>query len=58
LLRAILPALPNQLRVWPWPSAFAVALFAAAILAIAFYFRDQPEEPPTSAPGSDTPPIR
>jgi len=56
LLRAILPVVPPQLRAWPWPSAFGVVLFAGAILAMAFYFRDQPEEPASSAHRSAAPP--
>ena len=55
-LRGILPVLPAPLRAWPWPSAFGVVLFAGAILAVAFYFRDLPEDPATVPRGSDAPP--
>lgn len=56
LLRTILPALPMELRVWPWPSVFSVVLFSATILAMAFYLRDQPEETAPLATGSEPPP--
>ena len=50
LLRAVLPAFPHALRAWPWPSAMSVLLFCGAILAMAFCFRDLPEQgEPTSA---------
>ena len=56
LLRAILPVLPSELRAWPWPSAFGIVLFAGAILAMAFYCRDQPDESTSSATSSGAPP--
>lgn len=56
LLAAIFPVLPSGLRVWPWPQAFGVVLFCGTILATALYFRDQPEQPLSSANSSAAPP--
>jgi len=56
LLRAVLPAFPHALRVWPWPSAMSVLLFCGAILGVAFYFRDLPEQAAPASGISEAPP--
>jgi hypothetical protein len=58
VLSAILPVLPTQLRAWPWPSLVGVVLFAAPILAMAYSFRDQPEERESLASRSQAPPAK
>lgn len=55
-LSAIMPALPETLRRWPWPSVFGVVIFCGAILAMAYHFRDLPEEPATVSVPGDGPP--
>jgi hypothetical protein len=54
--------LPSSARAWPIPQTLYVVLFGAVVLAMAFYFRNQPvvTEPVDGGPalpqtGSDSP---